>query len=90
VLNKFTAAPSTLRELILQPGQGFYVPIYQRDFTWGDDQIGRLFEDLADGITRSAHDQTPSTFLGSVILVSDKETVMPVYADALPAPCSMS
>jgi hypothetical protein len=84
VPNSFTAAPSTLRELILQPGQGFYVPAYQRDFTWGKDEISRLFEDLEHGITRAAHGQMPSTFLGSVILVSDRDSVMPKYADALP------
>lgn len=80
----FTAAPSTLRELILQPGQGFYVPAYQRDFTWGKDEISRLFEDFDHGITRAAHGQMPSTFLGSVILVSDRDSVMPKHADALP------
>lgn len=82
--SNFTAAPSTLRELILQPGQGFYVPAYQRDFTWGKDEISRLFEDLEHGITRAAHGQMPSTFLGSVILVSDRDSVMPKHADALP------
>jgi hypothetical protein len=84
VPNSFTAAPSTLRELILQPGQGFYVPAYQRDFTWGADEISRLFEDLDHGITRAARGQMPSTFLGSVILVSDRDSVVPKHADALP------
>jgi Protein of unknown function DUF262/Protein of unknown function (DUF1524) len=80
----FTAAPSTLRELILQPGQGFHVPAYQRDFTWGKNEISRLFEDLDHGITRAAQGKMPSTFLGSVILVSDRDSVMPKHTDALP------
>jgi Protein of unknown function DUF262/Protein of unknown function (DUF1524) len=80
----FTAAPETLRELILQPGQGFYVPAYQRDFTWGNAEISRLFEDVETGIMRAALGQMPSTFLGSVILVSDRDSVMPKHADALP------
>ncbi|MFC7547435.1 DUF262 domain-containing protein [Plantactinospora sp. GCM10030261] len=82
--SNFTADPSTLRQLILQPGQGFYVPAYQRDFTWGSDEISRLFEDLEQGITRAAQGKTPSTFLGSVILVSDRDSVMPKHVDALP------
>lgn len=82
--SNFTADPSTLRQLILQPGQGFYVPAYQRDFTWGTDEISRLFEDLEQGITRAAQGKTPSTFLGSVILVSDRDSVMPKRVDALP------
>jgi hypothetical protein len=84
VPTSFSADPSTLRELILQPGQGFYVPVYQRDFTWGKDEIDRLFEDLEHGITRASSGKTPSTFLGSVILVSDRTSVSPQHADALP------
>ena len=80
----FSADPSTLRSLILLPGQGFYIPIYDRDFTWGDAEIKRLFEDLDHGITRAARGQTPSTFLGSVILVSDRESVSPRHVNALP------
>lgn len=80
----FSADPSTLRQLILQPGQGFYVPVYQRDFTWGEAEIDRLFEDLEHGITRAATGQTPSTFLGSVILVSDRASVEPKHVEALP------
>jgi hypothetical protein len=82
--SSFSADPSTLRQLILQPGQGFYVPVYQREFTWGDAEIDRLFEDLAHGITRAAGGQSPSTFLGSVILVSDRNSVSPRHVDALP------
>jgi len=80
----FSADPSTLRELILQAGQGFYVPVYQRDFTWGEAEIDRLFEDVDHGITRASSGQSPSTFLGSVILVSDRDSVMPKNVDALP------
>lgn len=80
----FSADPSTLRQLVLQPGQGFYVPVYQRDFTWGGPEIDRLFEDLEHGITRAAGGQTPSTFLGSVLLVSDRASVEPQHVDALP------
>ncbi len=81
---QFRAEPSTLRKLILQAGQGFYVPMYQRDFTWGEAEIDRLFEDLDFGLTRAAGGQTPSTFLGSVILVEDRDSVSPKNADALP------
>lgn len=81
----FSADPSTLRALILQAGQGFYVPVYQRDFTWDENEINRLFEDLDHGITRAAAGQTPSTFLGSVILVSDRTSVASADADAVPS-----
>jgi hypothetical protein len=85
VASSFSADPSTLRQLILQQGQGFYVPVYQREFTWGRDEIERLFEDLEHGITRAAEGQSPSTFLGSVITVSDRSSVDPKHLDALPS-----
>lgn len=81
----FSADPSTLRALILQAGQGFYIPVYQRAFTWDVDEINRLFEDLDHGITRAAAGQSPSTFLGSVILVSDRTSVASQDADAVPS-----
>lgn len=82
---QFKAEPSTLRKLILQAGQGFYIPMYQRDFTWGEDEIARLFEDVDFGLTRAVAGQSPSTFLGSVILVEDRDGVEPKKLDALPA-----
>jgi hypothetical protein len=82
---QFHAEPSTLRKLILQAGQGFYVPMYQRDFTWGHAEIDRLFEDIDFGLTRAAGGQMPATFLGSVILVEDRDSVEPKNVDALPA-----
>ena len=81
---QFRADPSTLQMLIRQPGQGFYVPMYQRDFTWGEREIARLFEDLDFGLTRAVEGQATSTFLGSVILVEDRDGVVPRNANALP------
>ncbi|MFN2505373.1 MAG: DUF262 domain-containing protein [Acidimicrobiales bacterium] len=82
---QFRAEPSTLRSLIWQPGQGFYVPMYQRDFTWGSTEIRRLFEDLHYGMARAAAGHNPSTFLGTIITVEDPANVAPRNQDAVPA-----
>ncbi|MYA75894.1 MAG: DUF262 domain-containing protein [Acidimicrobiaceae bacterium] len=76
-------APS-FGDLIGQQGRCFYVPMYQRDFTWGSDQIERLFEDLFSGIDRVASGDNPSTFLGSVIFFDDRYAVDPGKDNALP------
>lgn len=84
VPDTFTAEPSTLRTLVLQLGLGFYVPVNQREFTWGEAEIDRRFDDIDHGITRTAESQPTSTFLGSVILVSGRDKVTPRQPDALP------
>lgn len=83
-LPTFQADARTLLEL-LQPGQGFYVPVYQRSYTWGSDQIDRLFEDIATGLNRAERGTGPPTFLGSVILFEGRGSVTPKVNTALPA-----
>jgi hypothetical protein len=80
----FQANPQTLLQL-LQPGQGLYVPVYQRSYTWGADQIDRLFEDVNTGLNRAALGAGPATFLGSVILFEGRSSVAPRVNTALPA-----
>lgn len=80
----FHASAQTLLNL-LPPGQGFYVPVYQRSYTWGSDQIDRLFEDLHTGLRRSYSASAPPTFLGSVILFEGRGAVTPKVNSALPA-----
>ena len=80
----FRHSSPTFGELIGRQGQCFYVPTYQRGFTWGSDQIERLFEDLFAGIDRVAAGDNPSTFLGSVIFFADPFAVDPRKPNALP------
>ena len=80
----FQANAQTLLRLF-QPGQGFYVPVYQRSYTWGGDQIDRLFEDINAGLNRAEHGPGPPTFLGSVILFEGRGSVSPKVNTALPA-----
>lgn len=80
----FDATSQTLSQL-MQPGQGFYVPVYQRSYTWGSDQVERLFEDINGGLNRAAGSPGPPTFLGSTILFEGRSSVSPRVGTALPA-----
>ena len=80
----FPATSQTMLQL-LQPGAALYVPVYQRTYTWGADQIERLFEDIHAGISRAALSPGPSTFLGSAILFEGRNSVSPKVNTALPA-----
>lgn len=80
----FPATSQTMLQL-LQPGQALYVPVYQRTYTWGADQIERLFEDIHAGIGRAVPSPGPPTFLGSAILFEGRNSVSPKVNTALPA-----
>ena len=80
----FPATSQTMLQL-LQPGAALYVPVYQRTYTWGADQIERLFEDIHAGISRATLSPGPPTFLGSAILFEGRNSVFPKVNTALPA-----
>ena len=83
-VNPFPAIAQTMLQL-LQSGQALYVPNYQRTYTWGADQIERLFEDIHAGISRASPSPGPPTFLGSAILFEGRNAVSPKVNTALPA-----
>jgi hypothetical protein len=67
---------------------GFFVPMYQREYTWEEDNINQLFDDLLLGIRELVGgDDDAATFLGTAILtnLSDrKQTVVPGENNAQP------
>ncbi|WP_062428455.1 GmrSD restriction endonuclease domain-containing protein [Herbidospora daliensis] len=63
------ATEITLRRLI-QGDQQLLVPLYQRQYTWERQQLGRLWADVRAQVDLLAEgrDDAPSHFLGSVVL----------------------
>ena len=85
----YNSSGESILDLFGQLGEGFFVPIYQREYTWEEENITRLFEDLVLGVnelTNSIGDHT-ATFLGTAILtdIEDRmETVRPGDEKAQP------
>lgn len=71
-----------------QPGQGLYIPLYQREYSWDDDNITQLLEDINKGVLRIVVDNSEDEirFLGTVITVkeSNKANLHPVDLQAVP------
>ena len=88
----FTAESKGIYELFRNQGCAFYIPAYQRPYSWEDKQVSRLFEDIVAGIERLAsnnHNMQDSeivTFIGTIVTVWDQDakTVHPSYRDDLP------
>ena len=50
------------------------VPSHQRDYSWTDEEVTRLFQDLAKAIA----DHEPEYFLGSIVTIPDPDGVLEV------------
>ena len=83
----FEAKAIGIERLLREPGQCFYIPAYQRPYSWDDSHIRRLFDDTAHGVAELIDSAEAITFLGTIITIHDTEysTVDPKVLDQLPA-----
>lgn len=84
----FNADPKSVYELFLSKGAvGFYVPAYQRHYSWDDKNINRLIEDICGGISSYMQYDDSITFIGTVISIwdTDYKTIKPYVVGELPS-----
>jgi uncharacterized protein with ParB-like and HNH nuclease domain len=93
-LNKiFITQSASVYTFLNQPGQGLYIPLYQRDYSWDSDNIEQLLEDLTRGIQRIATGEVTNNnnkeirFLGTIITVIEpnRQNIYPVDIQAVPS-----
>lgn len=77
----FTASARSTWEFLIEPGQGCYIPAYQRHYSWDSESIGRLFEDVINGVSLVLERDDAISFLGTIIAIHDSSlrTVQPIY-----------
>jgi hypothetical protein len=84
----FQAKTETLQELMSE-NVGYYIPAYQRNYSWDKGTAQTLLDDIREGLVRLAKEPSGDacTFIGSVILVWDREfiTISPQVQPELPA-----
>lgn len=82
----FGSVGSNVKDLFAHE-EGFFVPVYQRQYTWEEEQINQFFDDLVIGIRElSKQDgQHATTFLGTVITTSVGDTKATVKKGELSA-----
>jgi hypothetical protein len=73
--HSYNSTGQSIHDLFGRQEEGFFVPIYQREYTWEEDNINRLFEDLILGIKELSDEagDYSSTFLGTTILTDLKD-----------------
>jgi hypothetical protein len=82
----FLTEGRSIYDFFQRPGVGFYIPLYQRDYSWDEDNIEQLIEDIEKGVTAMIHDEKEIRFLGTIITVVEKERkrIQPLDIQALP------
>ena len=80
-LAPFRANTLTLRELLHASGVGYYIPLYQRPYRWTKINADRLLEELIDGVVTFQRTERSSTFLGTIITVTDRDSLVPEPTD---------
>ena len=65
----FRPSSLTIKQLFGNTDSFYQIPRYQRAYSWGDDQLDKLWEDLIE-----AKQNDPNYFLGSVITAKSEES----------------
>lgn len=72
---------ASLLDFFSQSGRGFYVPYYQRNYSWDEENATKLIEDIFSSIKRTLTKPGNSIFLGTVILHDEKNVQTGVHSD---------
>jgi Protein of unknown function DUF262 len=77
----FKHSADSLHSFFLQSGRGFYVPYYQRNYSWDEENAEKLVTDIFSGMKRTLTKHNNSIFLGTVILHDETNVVVGVHTD---------
>lgn len=72
---------ASLLDFFSQSGRGFYVPYYQRNYSWDEENATKLIEDIFSSIKRTLTKPENSIFLGTVILHDEKNVQTNIHSD---------
>ena len=67
---EYDSSGESIQDLFDRTEEGFFVPLYQREYTWEEENINQLFDDLVLGTRELAATSSAATFLGTTILTT--------------------
>lgn len=77
----FTHSAEALHGFFSQMGRGFYIPYYQRNYSWDDENAKKLITDIFAAVRRTLSKPTHALFLGTVILHDEKNPKLGTHFD---------
>lgn len=83
----FKASSQNIQSIFGTPGEHYYLPAYQRPFSWSESEVEKLLTDILSGLENLFSDPHTYSFCGSIITVTDYnyETVSPQVRGDLPS-----
>ena len=77
----FKAESRTTTELLFEQGQCYYIPAYQRHYTWSEVDVENLTQSVIHALNGLANDDDSFAFLGTTIIIKDEnhETIAPLH-----------
>lgn len=83
----FKASSQNIYSIFGTPGEHYYLPAYQRPYSWPESSVERLLTDILSGLESLFSDPDTYSFCGSIITVTDHnyETIVPQVRGDLPS-----
>ncbi len=83
----FEAYPKSIADFMRERGQCFYIPAYQRPFSWGRENIVRLVDDIVHGLDQLLQRNDATAFIGTLITIHDTDytTIDPLVRAQVPS-----
>lgn len=67
----FATSSEQISEFFSQAGIGYYIPLYQREYSWDTENIDQLMEDICQGVDMLIEKDDSILFLGTIILLTE-------------------
>lgn len=82
----FQPTSSSVLDFLRESGQCLYIPAYQRPYSWGKDNVERLFSDVVMGLNKIIFSSEALTFIGTIICIHDTnyKGIHPIYRSQVP------
>jgi hypothetical protein len=79
----FDSSSKSVSDFFQTPDVGFYIPLYQREYSWSRENIDQLMEDICNGVDLLVDpdktDYNAIRFLGTIILLAEKDKKNNIY-----------
>ena len=73
ISKSFTTQSETVADFFQQPGLAFYIPLYQREYSWDAENVNQIMEDICRGVNTVLDDDGTIHFMGAVILLREND-----------------
>ena len=70
-----------LVDVFASAGRGFYIPYYQRPYSWTEDNAAQLVDDIFDAVDRTVSKPDHIIFLGTLILHEERQPELHRHQD---------